>query len=365
MYYLPKKANLITSSNAESGKLDESCKSSNASSSDRYRYEHKYELSDFEIYEIFHKRIYLDVIESKAFQRLKDIMFLGSIDYVLDIKNNKSIKRHNRFQHSLGVARLALQFSEEKKLSERQENICVVAALLHDIGHAPLSHSLESVFKEHFGISHHDAGEQIIKGDVKIGKGLHKILVKWDINPFEILSIIDGKGGRPYNDVFSHSINIDTIEGISRSYKYIKPDNDITYPVSVVLDALINLTVDSKDVLDKFWDLKHEVYSRLINSRLGVLADFICQDYMRTHSSKFKKEYYFGDEDELIINHAALFDRLICLGRGSKKLFSANLRISCFKRSFFIDENVGLDSLYSIDARYKQKKEPYDYKIRI
>lgn len=345
MYYSPDKKNSLS--------LD--C--------DPYLDQHKYELSVEDIEIIFYKDLYREVIESKAFERLKDIMFLGSIDYVLDVKNDKTIKRHNRYQHSLGVARLALQFSKQKKLSEEKENLCVVSALLHDIGHAPLSHSLESVFKEHFGIGHHKAGEAIVKGDVEIGKGLHKTLTKWNINPFEILSIIDGKGRSPFNDIFGHAINIDTIEGISRSNTYIN-QNTITYPPAHILNALISLSEDSCPVLDRFWSLKNEVYSELINHKIGVHADFICQDYMRTHTEKFKKEYYFGDEKILKKNHSDLFERLTEIGNGGSK-YSAKMEVPCIKRKFFIDESVVLETIGSIDKRYRQEKTNYSYNIRI
>jgi HD superfamily phosphohydrolase len=45
-------------------------------------------------------------------------------------------------------------------------------ALLHDIGHLPISHSLEPVFLSVFGIDHHHASEDIFFGRVAIGHGV-------------------------------------------------------------------------------------------------------------------------------------------------------------------------------------------------
>ncbi len=317
--------------------------------------QHKYKLKPSEIELIFEKELYLQVIKSKAFQRLKDIRFLGSIDYVYSVSHNKPVKKHTRYHHSLGVARLALQYAKEKGLSERDENLCVVSALLHDIGHAPLSHSLESAFKENFGIGHHVAGEIIIKGEVELGKGLHKVLSQWEINPFEVMMIISGKAGSPFGDIFNYSINIDTIEGILRSstYIYSKP---MIYAPSQILSALTNLSDNSYALLDDFWQLKEIVYSELINSHIGVLADYVCQDYMRTHSNKFKEEYYYGYEKNLKSKHQLLFDRLFAVGNNDLKV-SASTSMKYTKRRFIINNNVDLVDKWSINKRYTQYKE--------
>lgn len=329
---------------------------------DPYRKEHKYVLTQSEILSIFHKKLYIDIINTDAFKRLKDIKFLGSIDYVLDTKPDNPIKRHNRYQHSIGVARLALQYAQEKGLSEKEENLCVVSALLHDIGHAPLSHSLESVFKENFGIGHHIACDRIIKGEVEIGRKLNKTLLKSGLNPFEIMMIISGKGGLPYSAIFNHAINIDTIEGILRSTTYLYETRLFSTPAAI-LESLINVSIDSQDSLDKFWELKGFVYSALINNRTGVFADFICQDYMRKHSNKFKEEYYFGREENLKKKHASLFRDLRAVGLNRIK-FSAKATIRCMKRIFIINKDVELVDVKSIDSRYTQLKKPHQYEIK-
>src|ERR1700721_948918 len=92
-----------------------------------------FELTEGQVAQIFHREIYRQVIATRAFQRLKKIHFLGSLDYVIDPEGPKPNKRHTRFQHSLGVARLALQFARDRRLEERDEILSVVAALLHDI----------------------------------------------------------------------------------------------------------------------------------------------------------------------------------------------------------------------------------------
>ena len=106
---------------------------------------------------VFHRDIYDNVhgfikvtelenkiIDSPYFQRLRNIRQLGLLDYVFPGA------LHNRFNHSLGVMHIAdkmftsLQETGYEVLNNKRELIRM-AALLHDIGHYPLSHLVESV----------------------------------------------------------------------------------------------------------------------------------------------------------------------------------------------------------------------------
>lgn len=87
--------------------------------------------------------------ESVAVTRLKDIGFLGAIDYVrFGNEKQKDRQYFNRYEHSLGVAFLALNYSKAKDLSEYDSRVLASAGLLHDVGHGPLSHTLEPIFKK-------------------------------------------------------------------------------------------------------------------------------------------------------------------------------------------------------------------------
>jgi len=167
---------------------------------------HRYTLDDEEICAIFSRPIYRKIIASPAFQRLKKIRFLGAIDYVLN--PDKPSNMHCRYQHSLGVAKLALQYAKSLDFSDDLETLCVVAALLHDIGHAPLSHSLEPMFQELHDMNHHKAGETILLGDVRVGSKLWKTLTEAESGAFRLFSVmalIEGHGS--YCQVWCMSID--------------------------------------------------------------------------------------------------------------------------------------------------------------
>ena len=94
-----------------------------------------------------------DIIQHPFFQRLRRIHQLGLTAYVYPGAT------HTRFQHVLGATYLmtqALQVIKSKgiNISKEEYEAALLAILLHDIGHPPLSHSLEYVLVEN--ISHEE-----------------------------------------------------------------------------------------------------------------------------------------------------------------------------------------------------------------
>ena len=89
----------------------------------------------------------IDLIDTAPFQRLRRFRLLGPA--FLTFHGAES----SRFTHSLGVlhlARLALQQLETQapQLAEHR-GVLYAAALLHDVGHGPLSHSGEEMYGHH------------------------------------------------------------------------------------------------------------------------------------------------------------------------------------------------------------------------
>ncbi len=90
------------------------------------------------------------VVNSQPFQRLRRISQLGLASYVFPNAT------HTRFVHSLGaayLARLVLQHLREWHSDRSQELkedalLIMLAALLHDVGHGPFSHSFERAIKD-------------------------------------------------------------------------------------------------------------------------------------------------------------------------------------------------------------------------
>ncbi len=94
-----------------------------------------------------------DIIEHPWFQRLRNIKQLGLTSFVYPGAN------HSRFQHGLGALYLmdtAIRTLKSKgvNISDEEEEAVLIAILLHDIGHGPFSHALETSLIN--GIKHED-----------------------------------------------------------------------------------------------------------------------------------------------------------------------------------------------------------------
>lgn len=104
--------------------------------------------------------IIFDLIEHPWFQRLRNIKQLGLTNFVYPGAN------HSRFQHALGALHLmdlAVATLRRKGviISAEEEEATLIAILLHDIGHGPFSHALESSLIS--GIIHEDLSHLLMK----------------------------------------------------------------------------------------------------------------------------------------------------------------------------------------------------------
>src|SRR5690606_12511481 len=89
------------------------------------------------------KRLLLDLIETPEFQRLRRIRQLGLGHLVFPGAE------HTRFQHALGamalMQRVLANLAEKgTPISDAEHEAALATALLHDVGHGPFSHTLES-----------------------------------------------------------------------------------------------------------------------------------------------------------------------------------------------------------------------------
>ena len=120
--------------------------------------------------------VYKELVESKDFQRLKDIIQTGT-SYL----KYPDMKYETRFDHSVGSYYLICKIIEsiESKLNaqgikirEDEKEIAKIAMLLHDVGHGAYSHTLEKIT----GYSHEKRSIDIVKDE---NTEIHQILKKY------------------------------------------------------------------------------------------------------------------------------------------------------------------------------------------
>lgn len=110
-----------------------------------------------------------DLIATPEFQRLRRIKQLGTTYLTFHGAE------HSRFHHSLGVyeivRRIINKFEQYHEWNQEERLLCLCAALLHDLGHGPFSHSFEKVFN----LDHEDFTKQIILGDTEVNRILRQV----------------------------------------------------------------------------------------------------------------------------------------------------------------------------------------------
>ncbi|MFS0874081.1 HD domain-containing protein [Paenibacillus xylanilyticus] len=110
------------------------------------------------------------LINTPEFQRLRRIRQLGTSYLTFHGAE------HSRFSHSLGVYEITRKIISQFERShysdwpKEEKAVALCAALLHDLGHGPFSHSIE----EAFDMNHEDWTCRIILGDTEVGAILRR-----------------------------------------------------------------------------------------------------------------------------------------------------------------------------------------------
>lgn len=304
------------------------------------------------------------LIHTAAVQRLRNVSFLGAIDH--SSFRPKAAGQHltSRFDHSVGVAALADYAARKLDLGERDRHVSVAAALLHDIGHGPLSHSLERSFEEAFGINHHIVTEQLLNGTSEVAHELRSALAKFDVDPREVAALMEGKSTHPMNWLFGGPINLDTVEGILRTVKYL-PRTKITLKPEGVIDAALSVMKrddradESVRVVDQFWVTKGLMYTQVVRGQVGVISDYKCQVYFDRNQHRFHAEIFRWTDAEVDKKFPELFESLRS-ERGHDWSETASWRatvIPFIRRHFFLcHANPSLPAEEFFRKRYRQSK---------
>ncbi len=144
--------------------------------------------------------VFLRLIESTELQRLNSVHQLGLAYLVYPGAN------HTRFEHSLGTFYVAGRMSSSLKLDPAESDMVRCAALLHDIGHLPYSHTFEVVLQEQFGINHEEISRRLIRGEETVTteeerrilgeiETVPEMLESSGISPKEVASLLESHHG--------------------------------------------------------------------------------------------------------------------------------------------------------------------------
>ncbi len=252
-----------------------------------------------------------DIINTPVFQRLRRIRQLGMTDYLYPGAV------HTRFEHSLGVMHIATRIydtirtrCEEVLKSElgydnagldRHRLIVRLAALLHDVGHCPFSHSGENLFPKNR--THESYSAQIIREKLVEMIEKHPVGEQFGVRADEVASLIDGKIPNPrllfWRELISGQMDADRMDYLLRDSLHL----GVAYG-RYDIDRLIN-TIQAIPGT-------HEEQDRNLALRLGVeeggwhaleslvLARYYMFTQVYFHPTRMAYDYHI----ENIISHA-------------------------------------------------------------
>jgi hypothetical protein len=251
------------------------------------------------------------------------------------------------------VLRLAYEGAQLLEVGEKERRLAVAAALLHDVGHLPLSHSFEPEAKKQLGLDHHKIGQATITGNSN--KEIGQVLRQHGVEPDDVIALVDGTYSGSIQKLFSGPFNVDTLDGITRSARYVlgRP----TVSGRAFLHALLRQDRPDVEELDQFWALKNFVYRHFVSGPIGIIADEISRCHFRSYAKREMAVYW---------NDAKLFDALPELRLNLRSTLDRDYRVSApglnetvinfVERRYYLHSLVVPSSIEELRLRYVHSK---------
>jgi uncharacterized protein len=154
-------------------------------------------------------RVIWDLVGTKEFQRLRRIKQLGTTFLTFHGAE------HSRFNHSLGVYEIVRRiiddvFAGRPEWNDDDRLLTLCAALLHDLGHGPFSHSFEKVFD----FDHEDFTQNIVLGDTEVNFILKKVSPDFPQQVAEVIAKTSAK--KLVVSLISSQIDADRMDYLQR-----------------------------------------------------------------------------------------------------------------------------------------------------
>ena len=222
----------------------------------------------------------LALVDSAPFQRLRRIRQLGPA--FLTFHGAES----SRFTHSLGVfaiARRAMgRLTELDPSLETQKGVLYAAALLHDLGHAPLSHSGE----EMFGTNHEQWSARVIREHPDIQAPLERFSSGTAASVADLLE--HGRAERGViKALVSSQLDCDRLDYLLRdSYstgaRYGQLDLDrILGAITLAPDGELAIHPKGLMAVEHYLVVRSLMYRSVYNHRLNVVCNWLLDQLIR------------------------------------------------------------------------------------
>jgi hypothetical protein len=267
-----------------------------------------------------HKYIYVqdetiwNLINTKEFQRLRRIRQLGTSFMTFHGAE------HSRFSHSLGVYEIARRIISQFERNgfadwPREERLlCLCAALLHDVGHGPFSHSVEKVF----GTNHEEWTCRIVLGDTE----LNRVLAEADPElPQSVADVICKSYGREIVvGIISSQLDADRMDYLLRDAYFTGVNYgmfDLERILRVIRPHRGHMVVKEsgmhaiEDYLMARYQMYWQVYFHPVTRSSEIVLRKIFERAKRLYGDNYRFQFLIGPLERLLANDLSLDDYLM------------------------------------------------------
>lgn len=212
--------------------------------------------------------ILFDVIEHPYFQRLRRISQTGLLNLIFPGAT------HTRFHHAIGAMHLmftALETLKQKgvAISVEEEKGAMLAILMHDIGHGPFSHALESMLMDDW---HHENLSLLL---------MNRLNDEFGGQLLTAIEMFQGKYHRKFfNQLISSQLDVDRLDYLNRDsfFTGVSEGNINTQRIISMMNVCEEeLVIDAKGVysIENFLTARMFMYWQVYYHKTSALAEFI------------------------------------------------------------------------------------------
>ncbi|MGI6607767.1 MAG: HD domain-containing protein [Erysipelotrichaceae bacterium] len=249
-------------------------------------------------------KVIWNCIQTKEFQRLRRVKQLGSTSMVYHTSE------HSRFAHSLGVYEITRRMINEvndinNALTEYEKITVKAAALLHDVGHAPFSHSFESIMQS----SHELYTLQIIEEKSEVNTVLSEYK---DTLPEDVANVIRGTHpNRILCQMVSSQLDADRMDYLLRdSYfsgtKYGEFDLERILRTMRVADDKLTIKASGMHTIEDYIMARYHMYWQVYYHPVSRSYDTLLQKVFMRLFDLYKKD---NDIVEILPMFKALLEK--------------------------------------------------------
>ncbi|WP_261511167.1 HD domain-containing protein [Chryseobacterium paludis] len=213
--------------------------------------------------------ILFDIIEHPYFQRLRRISQTGLLNLIFPGAT------HTRFHHAIGAMHLmftALETLKQKgvKISDEEEKGAMLAILMHDIGHGPFSHALESMLMDDW---HHENLSLLL---------MNRLNEMFDGQLSIAIEMFQGQYHRKFfNQLISSQLDVDRLDYLKRDsfFTGVSEGNINTQRIISMMNVCEEgeLVIDAKGIysIENFLTARMFMYWQVYYHKTSALAEFI------------------------------------------------------------------------------------------